>query len=131
MGREIRRVPADWEHPRTEAGYYQPMFDRTFEEGIARAEQYGEDPPTNPAYYRPAWDSEPTHYQIYETVTEGTPWSPVFGSLDELVEWLIKEGYSEKAARRFAEVGWVPSMVMAGSKGLFVGIHSCDIPGED
>ncbi len=26
MGRELRRVPADWEHPVDEKGNYKPMF---------------------------------------------------------------------------------------------------------
>lgn len=31
MGREIRRVPKGWEHPRDERGNYQPMFDKIYE----------------------------------------------------------------------------------------------------
>ena len=30
MGREVRRVPADWQHPRNDAGDYQPMFDEVY-----------------------------------------------------------------------------------------------------
>lgn len=32
MGREIRRVPKNWKHPRLEDGRYQPMFDQNYEE---------------------------------------------------------------------------------------------------
>lgn len=31
MGREIRRVPMDWEHPKDERGYFIPLFDRDYE----------------------------------------------------------------------------------------------------
>jgi hypothetical protein len=31
MGREIRKVPAGWEHPRDENGHYRPLFDRDYE----------------------------------------------------------------------------------------------------
>jgi len=32
MGRSVRRVPKDWEHPRKPDGRYQPMFDESFSE---------------------------------------------------------------------------------------------------
>jgi hypothetical protein len=31
MGREIRRVPADWKHPKNEKGRYIPLLDRSYE----------------------------------------------------------------------------------------------------
>ena len=31
MGREIRRVPANWEHPKDERGNYKPLLDSDFE----------------------------------------------------------------------------------------------------
>lgn len=85
MGREIRRVPPNWEHPKTkrfdyqlgrEVEDYHPMFDRPFgpemREWYANWEAWerGERPegsedcanfwdwnggPPDPAYYRPAW----------------------------------------------------------------------------
>jgi hypothetical protein len=42
--------------------------------------------------------------------------SPVFATADELVEWLIGEGYSPEAARNFAGVGWVPSAIAVGGE---------------
>jgi hypothetical protein len=51
-------------------------------------------------------------YQVWETVSEGSPISPVFATKDELVTWLISEGYSETAARSFIESEWVPSMII-------------------
>lgn len=32
MGREVRRVPADWQHPRNEKGYYIPLLGGSFSE---------------------------------------------------------------------------------------------------
>lgn len=62
------------------------------------------------------WEKEepPTGdgWQVWETVSEGSPISPVFATDEELVNWLISEGYSEGAAEQFAKSGWVPSMVM-------------------
>lgn len=55
-------------------------------------------------------------WQVWETVSEGSPISPVFATSQELVEWLVGEGYSRKAARNFAESGWVPSAMVAGGK---------------
>jgi len=141
MGREIRRVPETWEHPKDEDGYL-PMFDKDYDtacqEWIEEFNlwQKGEHPdqkqyndtskyywdwdgmPPNCDYYREPFSDEPTHYQIYETVSEGTPVSPVFETLDELANWLIKQGYSQQAARNFAKGGWAPSMIVGGGRVL-------------
>lgn len=38
--------------------------------------------------HMPHWtEAEKTHYQMYQNVTEGTPESPVFASLEELYKW--------------------------------------------
>ncbi len=153
MGREIRRVPSGWEHPRDEQGAYKPMLDQTFNDAIEEwMEEYrlwkeGKHPgqsehpdivekytyweyagkPPDPDYQRPAFDQEPTHYQIYQTVSEGTPTSPVFASLDDMKRWLIAEGFSEYAATSFVESGWAPSMVFSPDSGVSgIGIHSLD-----
>lgn len=77
-------------------------------------------PPDRESYRERKWTAEEaTHYQIYETVTEGTPVSPVFASLDELVEWCVGQGYSRRVAEGFATKGWVPSMVMDLQRGIF------------
>lgn len=61
--------------------------------------------------YRPAFDAEPTCYQVYENVTEGTPVSPVFGTKEEVVGWLVRQGYSERAASEFVESGYAPTFM--------------------
>ncbi len=161
MGREIRRVPLDWEHPLSERGGYEPLFDNDYEtvaleweanyrlwqEG-KHPDQLGEkwgnfleehnyrffwewdSPPNKDSYRERKWtEAEAVGYQIYETVTEGTPKSPVFESLDDMVDWLIKEGYSEEAAVNFATGGWAPSMsvsIIAGSVSIKSDIESLE-----
>lgn len=52
-------------------------------------------------------------WQLWETVSEGSPVSPVFPSTDTLAAWMVTEqGYSPQAAKAFCERGWAPSLVM-------------------
>lgn len=90
--------------------------------------------PPDPAYYRPWRDDEATWFQVWQTVSEGSPVTPPFETKEELVEYLVengdfwdqkrwrdgdrfmqptKPGYSREAAERFVMgSGWAPSMVM-------------------
>ena len=145
MGREIRKVPADWDHPKDENGDYKPLFDRSFlqeaREWLDRAVawdngtdpdcaehksthpffwQWGGDPP-DPKYYRPDWPEESrTHFQIYETVSEGTPVTPHFATKAELVDYLAErgtfwddgKGWDRSVAERFVELEYAPSMII-------------------
>jgi hypothetical protein len=44
-------------------------------------------------YYMPQWlPHQRTHFCLYETVTEGTPVSPVFATIEELEAWREEEG---------------------------------------
>src|SRR3990167_5006015 len=91
--------------------YYQPLHDESYEDARQKwldgleSRMYGPHPdyevgqdywkcnggPPDREYYRPAWkDGEATYYQIYETVSEGTPVSPVFGTEDEMIKWLVE-----------------------------------------
>jgi len=83
-------------------------------------------------YNRPQWrNGKATHYQIYENVTEGTPVSPVFASLDDLIDWLMdNENVSRKAAERFAKDKYVPSMAMIGGS-FYMNYHINDAPFAD
>ncbi len=127
MGREIRRVPPNWEHPRwteedarysTNIGEFRSCHDETYADAAEayanafleweagrhpdreRAEkEYGcryfwewEDSPPDPELYRPAFTAEPTWFQLYETVSEGSPQSPPFGTEEELIEYLCNQG---------------------------------------
>jgi hypothetical protein len=56
-------------------------------------------------------------YQLWETVSEGSPVSPVFETEDAFVAYLVGEGHSEEAARKFIDAEWAPSMVMSVENG--------------
>ena len=151
MGREIRKVPAGWQHPKNYEGHFQPLFDSSFKEAAqewldnlikwqngthedivkdpALKEKYpfywqwnGE--PPDEEYYRPEFTSEPNCFQIYETVSEGTPTSPVFNTKEEMVVWLVSEGYGKEQAENFVSSEWAPSMIFSSKQGLKMGIHA-------
>ena len=105
--------PAQIKHP-----------DDYLERSYASYAEYEGRSPDPESYRAEAWTPEQaTCYQIYETVSEGTPVSPVFETLDELQAWLIEQGYSEKAAEGFAKTGWVPSGVISPQHGIVTGIE--------
>ena len=142
---------------------YQPMYDNPFaetmREWIARWDKWeaGERPdycdeegkklpfwewdgaPPRPEYYRPDWpEGTATWYQVYETVSEGTPVTPPFETQQELVDYLVANGdfwdqkrredprsvfsmpcdpWPRKAAERFVfGTGWAPSLVVDNGK---------------
>lgn len=55
-------------------------------------------------------------WQMWETVSEGSPVSPVFADKELFVNWLIEQGYSEGAAEQFAEVGHAFSMMIVNNR---------------
>jgi hypothetical protein len=180
MGREIRRVPPNWEHPTSDCRHSpwkggcgeailrgdgrcsHPLYDRDVEtaftewlaefedwksRGMAEAnskygEKYSADEPyrgfcewngspPSVEYYRPRWTEEPSWYQLYETVSEGTPVSPPFETQEELAQYLaengdywyqrdIQEGKFDtfrskptiEQARSLVGTGWAPSLIM-------------------
>jgi hypothetical protein len=147
MGREIRRVPPHWEHPVDNDGEYLPMYDEDFETAanewinnciqwsngthedfIEHPEYKKEYPyfwqwdgnPPDEEYYRPKFTEEPTWYQVYQTVSEGTPVTPPFATKEELVNYLVEHGdfydqnygyggWKRKNAESFVESGWSPT----------------------
>ena len=148
MGREIRRVQPNWEHPKKSNGAYQPMLDEIFDESLKdwvkqyeqwkagthpdqKSEFYEEGNtfwdwnggPPDPEYHRPEFTEEATWYQVYETVSEGTPVTPPFETKAELVEYLVQQGdfwdenrgnggWSRESAEKFIENEWAPSGIM-------------------
>lgn len=169
MGREIRRVPPNWKHPEkmyASGPGYHPMFDKTFEQACAEWDEgkrkwdAGEDPdrkkfnyendpysewagdrPDDAAYYRPWKDEDATWFQLWETVSEGSPVSPPFATIDELAEYLAKHGdeWDEKRgnagwgierARAFCKAGWAPSFVAVGGK-LYAGTEIPALPKDE
>lgn len=78
-------------------------------------------PPPDKKYYRPAWTpEEATAFQMYETVSEGTPVTPVFATKQALVEYLVVhgtfwdngQGWNRDAAERMVHDGWAPSLIL-------------------
>ena len=168
MGRELRRVIPNWKHPKKDGcETLQPMFDNSYIDemnewieghnlwqtgkhpdqidGTASEYKYfaeWEGGPPDVEYYRPEWkESEMTWYQVYETVSEGTPVSPPFETQRELIDYLMENGdfwdqsrrkdrlngrgfggmncdpWSKESAERFVMgSGWAPSMIMTGGK---------------
>lgn len=119
MGRELRMVPKDWEHPTDENGRLIPMFGSGYADALAEwnslndkwtrgefpsyaddedrkksfSEWYGDQPKS--CHYMPDWpDSEKTHFMMYEDTSEGTPISPAFATAEELAHWLADTGAS-------------------------------------
>jgi len=124
MGREVRRVPKDWQHPKSRefnirTGQYEdryvPMFDRSFADEMrewytewekwetgwrpdgTECKTYWEyaGGPPDPERYMPDWpESERTHLMMYEDTSEGTPISPAFETPEELAKWLADNNAS-------------------------------------
>lgn len=94
MGREVRKVVADWDHPVDENGRLIPMR-KTFPYSAAEVAEGLRDgwleggPPHYNVPVMPQWPKELcTYFQMYETTSEGTPISPAFESTEELARWL-------------------------------------------
>ncbi len=170
MGRQIRRVPPNWEHPKVEkynpfSGQveerFQPMFDQQYEfaaskwkknfkkfykKGLDKEKdcefwEYDGSPPDRD-YYRPYKDNEATWFQLYETVSEGTPVSPPFATKEELADYLAEHGdfwdqdrrktgkspincepWGKAAAYKFVfGSGWMPSMAISNGQILTGGV---------
>ncbi len=134
MGREVRRVPADWQHPEKNDGSsdYQPMFDKSFDEAAREWKEgflaweggvdvalnqprddtceyweYDGGPPDRD-YYMPYWpEEERTHLQMYECTSEGTPISPVTETPEELAQWLVDNNVSAFARETASYEAWL------------------------
>lgn len=167
MGREIRRVPRGWQHPRDERGHFKPLYDEDYQSACQKwwadamahhnAEAFcpGSEerphsmnewwwdwngPPPSEDSYRPAFTEPADHYQIYETVTEGTPCSPVFASLDEMANWMCQpidraseynrnradwqsmQGRTRKQAEAFIQAGTTFSFMVIPGRGIVDGV---------
>ena len=59
-------------------------------------------------------------WQVWETVSEGSPISPVFADREGLIGWLMSDEYrwgtsvplTREQAERFVDAAWAPTMVM-------------------
>lgn len=63
-------------------------------------------------------------WQVWETVSEGSPISPVFASREDLIEWLMSPAYTWGAsqpltraqAEGFVDSAWAPSGIVIGGQ---------------
>jgi hypothetical protein len=154
MSREARRVPANWQHPTRNStpGRFIPLYEGGVEAPLARweaenaaweagthpdqlqykddtagrafAEWYGDRPKAE--QYMPAWpEGTATHWQMYETTTEGTPISPIMESPEALARWLADNGASAFADQRATYEQWLATITRGGSRGSFgVDLHT-------
>lgn len=103
----------------------------------------------DPAYYRPWSDADATWFQLWETVSEGTPVSPPFETQEDLIKYLAENGdfwdqrrckerdwetlwggvagvsgWGQERAERFVlGTGWAPSFIIKDNK-LMSGIEA-------
>lgn len=136
MGRELKRVALDfaWPMDKRWKGYTTdrapcPDDHATIGEGdychtcfadAGEAGTVGVDPPAGDGW------------QLWETVSEGSPISPVFPTPEGLIDFMSQppldpypwaRGYSRKAAEAFVRgSGWAPSAVFAPSIGFADGV---------
>ena len=134
MGREVRKVPADWKHPvNPSTGKHKPLFDgSSFAELLAQWNEenakwsrgefpdYATEEDKKMSYsewngdqpkacdYMPQWtDAERTHFMMYEDTSEGTPISPAFATPEELARWLVNNNASAFAYSPGSYEGWL------------------------
>ena len=142
MGKEIRRVPPHWCHPKDKEGHFKPLNDINYHEAAAKwikefteferkkylgdndifYDYYWEyDSPPDKEYCVHYTKDEATWYQVYETVSEGTPVTPAFPDQEELIDYLVchgtfwdKTGYKREVAEIFVlETQYAPSITFS------------------
>lgn len=84
-----------------------------------------------------AWErTEPPEgegYQLWETVSEGSPITPVFATAEELARWMTTHRWgsqtdlmasSFEVAMRFIDAGWAPSGMASAEHGVESGVEA-------
>lgn len=84
-----------------------------------------------------AWEpTEPPEgpgYQLWETVSEGSPITPVFATPEELAHWMTEHSWGSQkdkmassfdVAMRFIEAGWAPSGIASAEHGVETGVEA-------
>lgn len=119
VSREIRRTPVGWWPPTDANGTPQPQHDRSVEDALVDAGQLEATRVRDrAAYYRPAWtDAERTGYQLYESITEGTPLTPSFETTAQLINYLVTIGdgfgvLTRPQAEAIVREGWMPTGIL-------------------
>ena len=143
MGRQLRRVPLDFDWPLNEVwpGFYlsicNEMSDkkgRSIEDSCKLCRQFAQLASVPLKGDCPDVDVEPPTgdgYQLWETVSEGSPVSPVFVTPEHLAQWLTEPGNDtsitqdtnyEQWLKFIKGDGWAPSMVCSPEHGLESGV---------
>jgi hypothetical protein len=142
FGRSYRaeREEYDEEAARWAAGFirgYPRLGERDWEPRAGRQlamtfeEWHGE--PPRPEEHMPDWpEEERTHFQMYETTTEGTPISPVMATPELLARWLADHHASASGSQpatyeqwlRVCRGGFAPSAVAVVRAGVVERIES-------
>ena len=86
--------------------------------------EWGGNPPDIEYYLTEKWDEEKDEmwFQLYETVSEGTPLSPAFRTKEELIKYLVENGdfwgynWTKQQAEKFMETEWCCSAIVANGK---------------
>jgi hypothetical protein len=136
MSREVKRVAVDfqWETGKGWPGYINPYLDTDCPVcgGDDEDCSYGKFSDEycfciHPSFYDVChnWERiEPPEgkgYQLWETVSEGSPVSPVFLSVDGLIEWMMKNQYSQWAIQWIKDgKTYLPSGMGFGNQLSFV-----------
>jgi hypothetical protein len=132
MGREVRRVPMDWQHPME----WREQWDRADQRvkmklvpkplhnrDILRYYDEGEE--IDESTMMPVFpEGTATGFCMYEDTSEGTPISPVFETPEELARWLADTGASAFGQMTatyeewlsMARAGWAPSAISTGGE---------------
>jgi len=140
MGREIRCVPPEWKHPIDENGSYKPLFRFDFDvdlnywlaaynlwkdgnhpeqkkiHNIHDFVDYEGSPP-DPLDYALYRKEDCSWFQVYETISEGTPVTPPFETKEQLIDYLVKygdfwdqhqglNGWEREVAEKFVKIGF-------------------------
>ncbi len=75
-------------------------------------------------------------WQLWETVSEGSPISPVFATSDELAAWMSNPERGSRwvppaVAAKFIKAGWAPSFASTPETGLVSGVEFVGAGGDD
>ena len=104
MGREVKRVALDFDWPLSKV--WKGFINNSFASNMWKETE----PPEGPGW------------QMWETVSDGSPISPVFKTPEELARYMADNPWGASRGETYEQwlamikEGWAPSMVIAGGK---------------
>lgn len=86
--------------------------------------------------WEPTDPPEGDGWQLWETVTEGSPISPVFATADELAAWMSDPARGDRwvpqeTAAKFIADGWAPTGISTPAGGFVSGVEAVGWSGEE